>query len=493
MLLAEPNENAGVLVGSLNFTPALSLGDFRAPMPTEVFDPMSDPRTADQMMGLPLLDSNPGAPVTLYLDFNGNFESDWWQGRPGDERHYANVSTPIFDTDGNTATFGPDERAAIAQMWARVAEDFSPFNINVSTAYYGAFNDGQALRVAIGVDDGDWLNRPASGTASIGSFSNSAPNTVFVFDLFPAANVPGAVDYEGKPLNAIAAMASTISHEAGHSFGLRHHSRYKVDGTLLQEYDTGTSGWTPIMGNSLSSDRTTWEHGPTDEGADTSQDDVEVLASPANVFGLRPDDHGDSDATASPLSGGVSIFSSMTGKGIIGDFRDWDVFKFNSYGGTIQVNVSSVVFGPNLIPVADLYSTNGYVPQTHTGSSITRSIINATVPAGTYFVRVRGFGDYGDMGQYSVSVTHQPLVATSEIGTLTLDTVVKPTKTLTVSPTVRATTLQRALGAAALGVGALGAAPNGINVEVPAANRVLSASRMRSVGERHDAVFATLK
>jgi hypothetical protein len=490
MLLAEPNENAGVLVGSLNFTPALSLGDFRAPMPTEVFDPMSDPRTADQMMGLPLLDSNPGAPVTLYLDFNGNFESDWWNGTPENQRHYSNVSTPVWDVDGNPATFGPDERGMIGRIWARVAEDFAPFNINVSTAYYGEFNDGQALHVAIGGDDNDWLNRPASGVASIGSFSNIAPNVVFVFDLVPAA---GFIDVEGRPLDPEAAMASTISHEAGHAFGLRHHSRWRVDGSLIATYDPGSSGTTPIMGYSLASDRTTWEHGPTDEGPDTSQDDVEVLASPANVFGLRPDDHGDSDATASPLSGGVSIFSSMTGKGIIGDFRDWDVFKFNSYGGTIQVNVSSVVFGPNLIPVADLYSTNGYVPQTHTGSSITRSIINATVPAGTYFVRVRGFGDYGDMGQYSVSVTHQPLVATSEIGTLTLDTVVKPTKTLTVSPTVRATTLQRALGAAALGVGALGAAPNGINVEVPAANRVLSASRMRSVGERHDAVFATLK
>jgi hypothetical protein len=473
----------GVVVPILTTTAEFRVADVVAPFPTEIFDPMSDPRTRDQMMGLPLLDSNLGAPVTLYLDFNGNFESDWWNGTPENQTHYANVSTPIWDMDGNPAAFGPDERAMIAQIWARVAEDFSPFNINVSTAYYGGFADGQALRVAIGGDDSDWLNEPASGVASIGSFSNIAPNVVFAFDLVPAANVPGAVDYEGKPLNATAAMASTISHEAGHAFGLRHHSRYRVDGTLIATYDTGNAGWTPIMGNSLSSDRVTWEHGPTDLGAGTSQDDVEILASPTNVFGLRADDHGNSNDTADPLTSSVAIFAPMTGKGIIEQMRDVDVFRFNSPGGTIKVQVSAAVFGPNAIPVAELWSTSGFVSRANAGS-LTQSIINANVAAGTYFVRVRGFGDYGSIGQYSVSVTHQPLATT---GGATTGVVSQPRGTLTVAPTIRGTTLQRALAA-----GALGAAADGTTVSQPAANRVLTASR-RPAAERHDAVFAMIE
>jgi hypothetical protein len=469
-------------------TAAFRANDFVASLPTEVFDPMSDPRTRDQMMGLPLLDSNPGAAVTLYLDFNGNFESDWWNGRPENQTHYSNVLTPMWDMDGNPAAFGPDERAMISQIWARVAEDFSPFDINVSTAYYGGFADGQALRVAIGGDDSDWLNEPASGVASIGSFSNIAPNVVFAFDLVPAANVPGAVDYEGKPLNATAAMASTISHEAGHAFGLRHHSRYRVDGSLIATYDTGNSGWTPIMGNSLSSDRVTWEHGPTDLGAGTSQDDVAVMASGANGFGLRVDDHGNTHETATSLTSSIAAFAPMTGKGIIEQMNDRDVFRFNSPGGTIKVQVSAAVFGPNVIPVAELWSTSGFVSRANAGS-LTQSIVNATVSAGTYFVRVRGFGDYGSIGQYSVAVTHQPLATTGGAagGSTTVGGVFQPAATLTVAPTIRGTSVQRALAA-----GAVGASANAISTLQPAASRVLAASR-RATSERHDAVFSTIE
>ena len=43
---------------------------------TGTFAPMSQ-QQIDQQMGLPMLDSLPGAPATIYLDFNGNFLSSW--------------------------------------------------------------------------------------------------------------------------------------------------------------------------------------------------------------------------------------------------------------------------------------------------------------------------------------------------------------------------------------------------------------------------------
>src|SRR5262249_22235722 len=160
----------------------------------------------------------------LYLDFTGNFESDWWQNNSnGTQTHFHNVTTPVFDTDGDATKFSADEQSTIKQIWARVAEDYAPFNINVSTDYYGSFNDRQALKVAIGGNNTDWLHQNASGISSIGSFTDSAPNVVFVFDLIAWAKA-GVTDGLGRPIDGIAAMATSISHEAGHSFGLYHQS-----------------------------------------------------------------------------------------------------------------------------------------------------------------------------------------------------------------------------------------------------------------------------
>src|SRR5262245_38790122 len=74
---------------------------------------------------VPALFSRPGAPATLYLDFDGNVEKQWGTR--------VNVVTPPYDTDGNNAAFSAAEIAAIDEIWSRVAEDYAPFNINVTT------------------------------------------------------------------------------------------------------------------------------------------------------------------------------------------------------------------------------------------------------------------------------------------------------------------------------------------------------------------------
>src|SRR5215212_997216 len=76
-------------------------------------------------VGVPQLSSRPGAAASLYLDFDGNVESQWG--------NRTNVVTPAYDTDGNKASFSATEVAAIREIWARVAEDYAPFNLNVTT------------------------------------------------------------------------------------------------------------------------------------------------------------------------------------------------------------------------------------------------------------------------------------------------------------------------------------------------------------------------
>src|SRR5262249_35457363 len=83
------------------------------------------PQQIDQQMGLPMLDSLPGAPATIYLDFDGNFLSSWTTGGTT----FKNISTPVWDMDGNPNSYSAAEQAVIKEVWARVAEDYAPFNI----------------------------------------------------------------------------------------------------------------------------------------------------------------------------------------------------------------------------------------------------------------------------------------------------------------------------------------------------------------------------
>ena len=62
---------------------------------------MPSQQQIDQQMGLPMLDSLPGAPATLYLDFNGNHLDSWSTGG----QTFKNVNTPVWDMDGNTSSY----------------------------------------------------------------------------------------------------------------------------------------------------------------------------------------------------------------------------------------------------------------------------------------------------------------------------------------------------------------------------------------------------
>jgi len=98
----------------------------------------------------PALHSLPGAAASLYLDFDGHFEAVWGQ--------YTNVTSPPLDVDGDATSFNADELTYIEDVWRIVAEDFSPFNINVTTVepptlapgVDPSLANGKALRIAIG-------------------------------------------------------------------------------------------------------------------------------------------------------------------------------------------------------------------------------------------------------------------------------------------------------------------------------------------------------
>lgn len=219
---------------------------------------------------VPVLNSLPGAAISLYLDFDGDYESQWGS--------YGSVATPAFDQDGNPGSFNTSELATIREIWQYVAEDYAPFQVNVTTVEPTSFANGAAIRVAIG-GDGAWLGGQYGGISYIDSFSNSMPNTVFVF----AENLGnGNAKYVGD----------AASHEAGHAFGLVHQSEYDANGVKIEDYSTGPGdGRAPLMGDSYAATRSLWWNGTSGTSANSYQDDMAELGQTLRYRARRSQQH----------------------------------------------------------------------------------------------------------------------------------------------------------------------------------------------------------
>jgi hypothetical protein len=177
---------------------------------------------SDFVVGLhavPALASKPNAAATLLLDFNGHFE-DAWENSRGE---FEDIETPAFNLEGLAGLFSQREQEIIRQAWAVVAEDFAPFDINVTTIEPANPDHAMVTRVAIGGHPSDWYRNDSSpsGTSSIGSFTSDVPNLGFAFSEV-LIDVAANRDYTDAELALI--IGNTVSHEAGHGFGLRHQS-----------------------------------------------------------------------------------------------------------------------------------------------------------------------------------------------------------------------------------------------------------------------------
>ncbi|MCE9518326.1 MAG: hypothetical protein K8R87_01970 [Verrucomicrobia bacterium] len=194
-----------------------------------------------------LLHSKPGASKVIYLDFNGNTTS----GTPWNDSFGLNLVTPTYDIDATPASFSTTELANIQVIWQSVAEDFAPFDVDVTTQdpgvealrktspedlYYG-------VRVCIGGSSFDWYGASAGGVAYINSFDWNTDSPAFVFPSQLGGGNPKFV-------------AEAAAHEAGHSLGLHHEGL--TNGTT---YYQGQGDWAPIMGDSYYREITQWSIG----------------------------------------------------------------------------------------------------------------------------------------------------------------------------------------------------------------------------------------
>ena len=399
-----------------------------------------------------LLQSKSDANHTLYLDFTGHTTSgtDWNSNFTGGQ----DIVTPAWSLDSDRTAFSDVEQATIQRIWARVAEDYAPFNINVTTAepspsdlqYSGSGDTRWGLRVVLGPNT--WFSS-CGGVAYMNSFNWATSLPVFVFN---TGEIGGA---------------ETASHEAGHALGLSH------DGTAATAYYTGqgsgATSWAPIMGSAYSQNVTQWSMN-TYSGANNPEDDLAIIVT-LNGFGYRVDDYGGTFATATALTpaGATTIPATY---GIIEKSTDVDVFSFTAGAGHLDVAIDPLSVGANLDILAELHTADGALFAASNPADALSVSLSVTVPAaGTYYLTVRGTGKgdplvdgyttYGSLGNYRITGNLGGVAAAPEIGVQTNGTDVADGNgtvalgTTSIGNAVSRTFTVQNTGAAALSLGAL--------------------------------------
>src|SRR4026208_1961418 len=239
------------------------------------------------------LNSYSSATAVIYLDFDGH-----------------NVAGTMWNVNGAfTCNSSGLDDAAITEVFDRVAEDYRPFNINVTTteAKYNSAPYNKRMRVVITISNA-WYGSGAGGVAYINSFTWGDNTPCFVFSALLGYNIK--------------MIAEACSHEAGHTLGLRHQSVYDANGVKISEYHwgqgSGEIGWAPIMGAAYNENLSLWHNGPNSLSATTLQDDVAKIAA---IVGLINDEYANSTSSATALS------TSKTG--LINNSSDIDFFSLN--------------------------------------------------------------------------------------------------------------------------------------------------------------------
>ncbi len=347
--------------------------------------------TTYPLTSVPALYSRPSAPATIYLDFTGAPASTW--------NGISVPTTPAFDIDGDPTTFSSQELTDIQQIWAIVAEAYSPFNVDVTTVdpepVTHNYLVNQSMRIVIGGSN-TWSGTNDGGVSVDGSFSESfLARTSYVFSNEFAGNV-----FE---------LGEIASHEAGHEFGLDIQSAYS--GTTQTAYfNPGNSLEAPIMGVSYYSQRGVWWDGPTEASSTTIQDDMAVISSSTNGFGYAPLTVGQTIATATPLT--ISA-GSATASGVIEQTTQTDYYSFATTGGSVTLNVNVAPYGAMLHAEEQIVNSSGTVIATADNANTLGQTITANLTAGTYHLVVGSYGQYGDVGQYTVTGTVPQTAAAS--------------------------------------------------------------------------------
>lgn len=320
--------------------------------------------------GIISLQSMPGAPGVLYMDFRGGHtEGEGWG---------------TFDFEKPNVS-----NAQIKDVWKRVAEDFLPFTINVTTdikVYEAAAGNSRARCI---ITPTTTAAPGAGGVAFVGSWGGG---------------VCWAFYSSGK------SSAEVVSHEVGHTLGLGHDGRISPAEGYFGGHGSGATGWAPIMGVGYYQPVAQWSKGEYTSANNTENDLAIITGKPGASY--RVDDTGNTLATARYLEAYPG--NTVSQEGVVERTADTDAFQFTTTGGVVLLQANPVNGEwADLAISATLVDSVGTVIASNNPQTQLNAAISTSVAAGTYTIQVtgvgrndptsNGFSDYASLGYYSIT------------------------------------------------------------------------------------------
>lgn len=339
------------------------------------------------------LHSLPGSQRTIFLDFDGadltHTHWDTWEGVKG--------TYGGWDPAGNGTTFTDDELLLVQQVWATVAEDYAPYDVNVTTqdpgraalARSGPTDDVYGARVLF--SDSDTLFQKVGGGSTVGV----AYLGIFDEVIGNAPVAPALVLTSRLPADP-ALVGDVASHEVGHTLDLDH-----VDG--LPGTPPTTDLYGPIMQGYITHAAVTqW----------TAPDTTQI---PRGGLALREDEAGGTRDTAVPLPAPAidGVVSSATDE-------DWWTL---THCTDMTATVTPAPYSPNLDVVLRLVDAQGTTVTTDApATTVTNGVVSglgariSRTLTGVHHLVVTGGGDgvggttvdydaTGSLGAYTLEVT----------------------------------------------------------------------------------------
>ncbi|TCJ13360.1 hypothetical protein EPD60_13305 [Flaviaesturariibacter flavus] len=344
----------------------------------------------------PAWSSMPDVRPTIFLDFDGHtVTGTQW-----------NTAGPVVCGPANIT------QAQIAEIYERIAEDYRPFAVNVTTdsTKYWAAPAKQRMRVIFTISN-SWYSNGVGGVSYTNSFTwgDNTPNFVFTTLL----------QYNTKWL------AEAGAHEVGHTLGLRHQASYNSSCGKITDYYAGTGsgeiGWAPIMGVGYYQNMTTWNLGPNSLGCNNMQSDVDVITRtlngvPVNGIAYRTDDVPETMAEAANTTFDADTFRIQ---GVIERAADRDLFKFRLDRGArfrldaVPFNLGSGNVGSDLDIQVLLLDATGTQLGSYNPAPLLNSVIDTALATGDYYLMIDGKGnqfapEYGSLGSYDLKASATP-------------------------------------------------------------------------------------
>jgi len=337
------------------------------------------PKTAQSLQAItvPDLQSRPGSPRVIYLDFDGEVVSGTaWKG-------------------GDTINALPARMtpAQIRETWERVVQCFEIFDVNVTTnraVYDAAPATTKTHSIITPTKD---AAPSAGGVAYLDSFANPNPR----FKINWTFN-----DEDPQDCTVI------LAHEVGHTLDLNHDGRTATATESREEYyfghGNGTTNWGPIMGAPYDKEVIHWSKGEYPR-ANNPENDLAIMAA-AQRIPLLPDDHADITTNATVLR----LFPSG---GAVSGNTDIDLYRVTLAAGTHTISASRPPFSQLDIDLRILNTSGAQIAVSAPPQTLSA---NATFQLSTksdIFIRVAGSGkaavpgddgysSYGSIGRYEL-------------------------------------------------------------------------------------------